>query len=41
MVATTDIIDEIREIIAERNLLTHPFYRAWQKGELTQEHLQG
>lgn len=41
MVATIDIIDEIREIIAERNLLTHPFYQAWQKGELTQEHLQG
>jgi pyrroloquinoline-quinone synthase len=41
MVATTDIIDEIREIIEERNLLKHPFYQAWQKGELTLEHLRG
>ena len=48
MVATTshhtgnaDIIDDIRSIIEERNLLTHPFYQAWQKGELTQEHLRG
>jgi pyrroloquinoline-quinone synthase len=41
MVATADIIDEIRGIIEERNLLTHPFYQAWQKGELTQEHLRG
>lgn len=41
MVATTDIIDEIREIIEERNLLKHPFYQAWQQGELTLEHLRG
>ena len=41
MVATTDIIDEVREIIEERSLLKHPFYQAWQKGELTLEHLRG
>ena len=41
MVATIDIIDEIRALIEERSLLKHPFYQAWQNGELTQEHLQG
>jgi len=41
MVATTDIIDEIREIIEGRNLLRHPFYQAWQNGDLTLEHLRG
>jgi pyrroloquinoline-quinone synthase len=41
MVATTDIIDELRQIIEERKLLNHPFYQAWQKGELTLEHLRG
>ncbi|MEX0751210.1 MAG: CADD family putative folate metabolism protein [Dehalococcoidia bacterium] len=41
MVATADIIDEIREIIEERNLLKHPFYQAWQQGDLTLDHLRG
>lgn len=41
MVATTDIIDEIRGIIEERNLLKHPFYQAWQRGELTLDDLRG
>ncbi len=41
MVATTDIIDDVREIIEERSLLKHPFYQAWQQGELTLEHLRG
>ncbi len=41
MVATTDIIDEIASIIDERSLLRHPFYQAWQRGELTREHLRG
>jgi pyrroloquinoline-quinone synthase len=41
MVATTDIIDELRAIIEERSLLKHAFYQAWQRGELTQEHLRG
>lgn len=41
MVATTDIIDEIRGIIEERSLLKHPFYQKWHQGELTLEHLRG
>jgi pyrroloquinoline-quinone synthase len=41
MVATADIIDEINEIIEERSLLKHPFYQAWQNGELTLDHLRG
>jgi pyrroloquinoline-quinone synthase len=40
MVATTDIIEELDALIAERSLLKHPFYQAWQKGELTRDHLQ-
>jgi pyrroloquinoline-quinone synthase len=41
MVATIDIIDEIQVIIDERSLLKHPFYQAWQSGELTLDHLRG
>ena len=41
MVATTDIIDDIQHIIEERRLLKHPFYQAWQRGELTRDHLRG
>src|SRR5205823_4040424 len=41
MVATRDIVDELRGLIEERSLLKHPFYRAWQAGELTLEHLRG
>lgn len=41
MVATADIIDEIRLITDERSLLKHPFYQAWQQGELTLDHLRG
>jgi pyrroloquinoline-quinone synthase len=41
MVATTDIIDELRELVEERSLLKHPFYQAWQDGELTLDHLRG
>lgn len=40
MVATTDIIEELDALIAERSLLKHPFYQAWQNGELTRDHLQ-
>lgn len=40
MVATTDIIQELDALIEERSLLKHPFYQAWQKGELTRDHLQ-
>ena len=41
MVATADIISEVQALVEERSLLKHPFYQAWQRGELTQEHLQG
>lgn len=30
---------EIEDKIAARHLLTHPFYQAWQRGELTQDAL--
>lgn len=36
-----DIIDELRDIISERSMLKHPFYQAWQNGELTMDHLRG
>jgi pyrroloquinoline-quinone synthase len=35
-----DIIDELRSVIAARSLLQHPFYQAWQRGDLTLEHLR-
>jgi pyrroloquinoline quinone (PQQ) biosynthesis protein C len=41
MVATADVIDEVRLITDERNLLKHPFYQPWQKGELTLDALRG
>ncbi|MBI5289854.1 MAG: CADD family putative folate metabolism protein [Chloroflexi bacterium] len=41
MVATTDIVEEIRQITEERSLLKHPFYRAWQEGSLTLDALRG
>jgi pyrroloquinoline-quinone synthase len=41
MVSTASTIEELRQIIEERSLLKHPFYQAWQKGELTLDHLQG
>lgn len=41
MAVTTDIIEEIRALIEERSLLKHPFYQAWQRGELTLDHMRG
>ena len=41
MVATGDIVDELRSLIEERSLLKHPFYQKWQRGELTLDHLRG
>jgi pyrroloquinoline-quinone synthase len=41
MVVAADVISEINEIIEERSLLKHPFYQAWQQGELTVDHLRG
>jgi len=40
LVATIDIIDEVRGITEERSLLKHPFYQAWQRGDLTLDHLR-
>ena len=39
--AAADIIDEIKQITDERSLLKHPFYQAWQQGELTLDALRG
>jgi pyrroloquinoline-quinone synthase len=33
--------DSVRSIVNERHLLTHPFYVAWTKGELSLEQLKG
>jgi pyrroloquinoline-quinone synthase len=41
VVATADIISEVQALVEERSLLKHPFYQAWQRGELTLEHLRG
>jgi pyrroloquinoline-quinone synthase len=38
--ATTPIADEIDALVEERSLLKHPFYQAWQRGELTVDHLR-
>ena len=35
-----DLLERIDALIAERHLLTHPFYTKWRKGELTREALQ-
>ncbi len=38
--AGATIADEIDRLIEERSLLTHPFYQAWQRGELTLDDLR-
>ena len=38
--ARTSIADEIDRMIEERSLLKHPFYQAWQRGELTLDALR-
>ena len=35
-----DLLERIDALIAERHLLTHPFYNKWRSGELTREALQ-
>ena len=37
---STTIADEVDRIIEERNMLKHPFYQAWQRGELTLDALR-
>ncbi len=42
MTATpTSIADEVDRLIEERSLLRHPFYQAWQRGELSLDSLRG
>ncbi len=36
----TDFLQSIDALIEERNLLKHPFYQAWNRGELSLEALQ-
>ena len=38
--ANTELVARLDAAIAEKNLLKHPFYRAWQAGELSREELQ-
>jgi pyrroloquinoline-quinone synthase len=41
MTAThTSIADEVDQLISQRSLLTHPFYQAWQRGELSLDMLR-
>ncbi len=37
--ASHDILKELDEVIRQRSILQHPFYQAWEKGELTREQL--
>ncbi len=39
-VARTSIADEVDRLIEERSLLTHPFYQAWQRGDLSLDTLR-
>ena len=36
----TTFSDQIKAAIKDRHLLSHPFYQAWMKGELSKEQLQ-
>ena len=36
----SSIADEVDRLIQERSLLTHPFYQAWQRGELSLDALR-
>ncbi|MEX1255652.1 MAG: CADD family putative folate metabolism protein [Dehalococcoidia bacterium] len=38
--AAAPIADEVDRLIEERSLLKHPFYQAWQRGELTLDMLR-
>jgi pyrroloquinoline-quinone synthase len=37
---TTDLIERVDELVQERSLLTHPFYEAWNRGDLPLESLR-
>src|SRR5438094_3245138 len=36
----TELVRKLDAAIAEKNLLTHPFYQDWQAGKLSREALQ-
>lgn len=36
-----DLVESIENIVSSRSLLKHEFYQAWNRGELTIEHLRG
>ena len=36
----SDVLSQLDQQIRSRTILDHPFYRAWQRGELTREQLQ-
>ena len=36
----SDVIGQLDQRIRSRSILDHPFYRAWQRGELTREQLR-
>lgn len=38
---TVSIVEEVDRIIEEHAMLKHPFYQAWQRGELTLDALRG
>ncbi|GAB4323259.1 MAG: TenA family transcriptional regulator [Candidatus Zixiibacteriota bacterium] len=39
MVNTRQVLDQIDSLIQRKSILNHPFYVAWEKGELTREQL--
>lgn len=40
MTTATSIVDEVDRLIEEYSLLKHPFYQAWQRGELSLDDLR-
>ena len=40
MTTATSIVDEVDRLIEEYSLLKHPFYQAWQRGELSLDQLR-
>jgi pyrroloquinoline-quinone synthase len=36
---TEETLRALDDLICERSILQHPFYRAWQRGQLTSDHL--
>jgi len=36
---SSDVLRELDDMIRERSILQHPFYRAWENGELTRDQL--